>query len=87
MRCIVAVLFISLFTQATTLPSSTNAEGIGESGSKVGGIDVNKPAAIVTAEAMRAFINTVLAESVALNMVQSTEETINSVMGPPKHIN
>ncbi|KAJ9076927.1 hypothetical protein DSO57_1021650 [Entomophthora muscae] len=79
MRCIVT---------ATTLPSrSTNAEGIGESGSKVGGIDVNKPAAIVTAEAMRAFINTVLAESVALNMVQSTEETINSVMGPPKYIN
>ncbi|KAJ9076929.1 hypothetical protein DSO57_1021652 [Entomophthora muscae] len=93
MRLVLYTLAFSLLAHATVLPSgSADVERNGDSESKgyenkSGGFDVNKPVAIVTAETLRAMINTVLAGSVIMNMAQSTAEAASSALGQPKLIN
>ncbi|KAJ9076932.1 hypothetical protein DSO57_1001669 [Entomophthora muscae] len=92
MKFSVSTLALSVFAYAAVLPSSSsvlakNSISDIKGNEKDGVFDVNKPAAIITAEAMRAVINTALLGTTAFSMAQSAAESMGSVVGQPKPIN
>ncbi|KAJ9078924.1 hypothetical protein DSO57_1001675 [Entomophthora muscae] len=93
MKFIASTIMLSLLAQTAALPSRSVAfQGLERRGTKSqrtanedgNGIDVTKPVAVATAEALRTLVSVALAEATTLSTVQATAETLGTLVARPK---
>ncbi|KAJ9076924.1 hypothetical protein DSO57_1021647 [Entomophthora muscae] len=93
MKFIVSTIMLSLLAQTAVLPSRSVAfQGLEHRGIKSqrtanedsNGIDVTKPVAVATSDALRTLVSVALAEATTLSTAQATAETLGTFVARPK---